>query len=162
MNKKGFTLMELLVVVIIIAGLAAMTYPTYRVFIERARVNEAVNLVGTIQAAEAKHFVSYESYGEHFSDINDFEPAVDTFVPNSNTFSTQYFQYTIIVDNPIGNSRVTAMRRNSDTDDYEIIGFFNEGFIRCQVFTDAGEKICSSLTDRDPVVDESIRYYPVF
>ena len=62
-NKKGFSLMELLIVVIIIAGFAALTYPSYVVSIERARVSEAVNLLGTIQAAQQKNYMSYEEYG---------------------------------------------------------------------------------------------------
>ena len=93
MNKKGFTLMELLVVVIIIATFAAMTYPSFRSSIERARVSEAVHMIGAIQAAQQKHFVNYEVYGHDFSDINDFRPAVADFVASQDNFNSEYFAY---------------------------------------------------------------------
>ena len=175
MNKKGFTLIELLIVVIIIAGLAAATYPTYRTFIERSRVNEAINLVSTIQAAEQKHFVSYESYGAQFRDINDFEPNIERnqFNPNSNTFNTKYFKYTLHV-NPNQDSKayVTAERRNSDNDiitneiGYKILAIFHEDFIRCLVYNEEGEKICSSLTDQEKQqgsdgVENNADFYPI-
>ena len=175
MNKKAFTLIELLVVVIIIAGLAAMTYPTYKTFIERSRVNEAINLVSTIQAAEQKHFVSYESYGAQFRDINDFEPNIERerFNPNSNTFYTKYFKYTLHVSADQDNkAEVTAERRNSDNDiitseiGYKILARFSEDFIKCLVYNEEGDKICSSLTDQEKQQgtggsENNADYYPI-
>lgn len=162
MNKKGVTLMELLIVVIIIAGLAAMTYPSYRSSIERARASEAVNMLGAIQAAQQKHFINYEEYGTTFRDINDFEPSIKkgdgNFDPTKDSFDTDYFRYTL------GSEKVKAERLNSNGNiinkgyDFEV--FYNEDFIRCTVLngSEDGEKVCSSLTDREKIDT----FYPIF
>ena len=153
-NKNGFTLMELLIVVIIIAGFAAVTYPSYVSSIERARASEAVNMLGTIQAAQQKHFVNYESYGTNFSDINDFEPAIDNFDPNLGQFNTKYFTYSLTKDN---NATATRIEPGKG---YSFTAFYSEAFIRCNVLNDSekGEKVCSSLTDKEKVDN----YYPIY
>ena len=53
-NKKGMTLMEMMVVVIIIAGLALAAYPTYMSSLEKARAREAVQLISHLAAAQDK------------------------------------------------------------------------------------------------------------
>ncbi len=155
-NKNGFTLMELLIVVIIIAGFAAVTYPSYTSSIERARVSEAVTMLGTIQAAQAKHFVNYEEYGTVFRDINDFEPAIENFNPNLKSFDTEYFTYTLNNDNTATATRIGGNKG------YSLTANYTEDFIRCNVLNNSkeGDKVCSSLTDQNKV--ESGSYYPIY
>ncbi len=162
MNKKGFTLMELLIVVVIIAGMAAITYPSYRSTLERARASEAVNMIGAIQAAQQKHLVNYEEYGATFQDINDFEPSISNFDPTSDNFDTEYFRYTIT--RTMVAPSVTAERidkqGNVINKGYKLLGIYSADHIRCIVLNNSeeGEKVCSSLTDRDKIED----YYPIY
>lgn len=51
-GKKGFTMLELLMVVIIIGILATLAVPQYMSFIEKARAAEAMSTIGAIRTAE--------------------------------------------------------------------------------------------------------------
>ena len=54
-GNRGFTLLELLMVVIIIAILASIALPQYFRAAERSRASEALQILGTIRGAELRY-----------------------------------------------------------------------------------------------------------
>ena len=61
-HRKGFTLIELMITVAIVAILAAVAYPTYRSYVMRSNRVEAQNALLQIQVAQEKFFLQHNRY----------------------------------------------------------------------------------------------------
>ena len=57
-NQKGFTLIELMIVVAIIGILAAVAIPAYNDYLKRSKVAEAVNLLGGLKTPAEEYMAS--------------------------------------------------------------------------------------------------------
>ncbi len=60
--KKGFTLLELIVVIIIIGVLATLGFTQYTRMVERGRTAEARTMLGQIRSAQVAYYQEYGSY----------------------------------------------------------------------------------------------------
>ncbi|MFH1479613.1 MAG: prepilin-type N-terminal cleavage/methylation domain-containing protein [Candidatus Omnitrophota bacterium] len=96
MSKKGFTLLELLVVVIIIGILASMVGPQYSKAVEKSRWAEAVTNIGTLRGAVDRHWYETGTIEEDPSKLD---------VDNPNLQNDKLFTYAIN-DNGDGTTRV--------------------------------------------------------
>jgi len=121
MNKKGFTLLELMVVLIILGVLVSLGMPQYMAAVEKSRTAEAVGILGAIRGAELRYFSAHGTYAPDCAVLQGtescgldvsvgtlkfFEPPAVAFVNNdSQAFATirrlpggNLGQYTLMID----------------------------------------------------------------
>ena len=79
-RRRGFTLLELLMVVIIISILASIALPQYLRMAERTRVTEALTVLAAIRSSELR-FKAQDSSGRYTTAINE----LDVDIPGFNT-----------------------------------------------------------------------------
>jgi prepilin-type N-terminal cleavage/methylation domain-containing protein len=118
MKRKGFTLVEVLIVVIIIGILAAIGIPQFATSIEKAKGGEARAGLGHIQTAEKVYFAEYEAYcpitGNSAVDSVDMSATLDIVL------TQKYWTFDVTLDgtNELGGSApyvATATRKSGGT-----------------------------------------------
>jgi type IV pilus assembly protein PilE len=62
-RAKGFTLIELMIVVAIVAILAAVAVPAYQSSVQKSRRSDAITALSGLQLAEEKYRASNPTYG---------------------------------------------------------------------------------------------------
>ena len=69
-NKKGFTLIEILVVVLIIGILTAIAFPKYQKAVAKTRYAELKNLTNSIYYAQKRYYLANETYADTFDKLD--------------------------------------------------------------------------------------------
>ena len=69
-HKKGFTLFELLVVVVILGVLTVISIPTYNKVTNRSRVSDGLNVLDILASAQNKYFIEHGVYSTSLQDLN--------------------------------------------------------------------------------------------
>ncbi len=85
-QRIGFTLTELLIVVIIIAILATLALPMLVKTLEKAKVGEAISNLNLIRTGEKIYFLEYSHFSNDIGYLNIEDP---------NNASSRYFDYSI-------------------------------------------------------------------
>ncbi|MDD5745687.1 MAG: prepilin-type N-terminal cleavage/methylation domain-containing protein [Candidatus Omnitrophica bacterium] len=77
MNRKGFTLVELLMVVIIIGILVTLAVPNYYRSVERAKSGKAKGAMDAIRKAELQYRGANDQYTNTLADLEDYDLPLD-------------------------------------------------------------------------------------
>jgi len=83
--RKGFTLLELIVVIIILGILATLGFTQYTKVVEKGRTSEAKAILGTIRSAQTAYNLEKGAYTATITDLSVEAPAACTV--------THYFSY---------------------------------------------------------------------
>ena len=94
-KQEGFTLIEVLIVVVIVAILAAISVPIYTQYVEGARASDAQATIGAIYNA-AKMY-----YQDHSEDVADVDVLQDMGYFTVDPSTMKQWRFTIIGANPI-------------------------------------------------------------
>jgi len=99
-RNSGFTLIELVVVIIIVGILAAMGFTQYTKMVEKGRTAEAKAVLGALRTAQQARYLQQGSYTEILANL-----AVDAPISCS---STHYYSYICSATGRCTASRCTA------------------------------------------------------
>ena len=69
-HKKGFTLFEVLIVVIILGTLAVIAIPTYNKLIRKSRVADGLHVLDMLVNAQDKYYIEHGYYAENITSLN--------------------------------------------------------------------------------------------
>ncbi len=141
--KKGFTLIELMIVVAILGILAAIAIPTYMDYTKRAKVSEAVSLLSGVANAMAEYHSSLGVFTNNLSDIGGNKTS--RYVTNMSADNTTNSNYVIInatLDKigPGVNGHWLAL--------YVIYRSANETYEKCWSWNMSNKYVPSSLRDK--------------
>lgn len=143
-NKKGFTLIEMLVVVLIIGILAAVALPQYFKAVEKSRATEALSVMGSLANAmeRARLVRSDNQYPDDFSTLDiQFTNYGEDTPTNGPTLTTNSFTLTH-TGGAVATGQVQAVRNNT-ANPYTITRKYQAGTITCEDANNSG--ICASL-----------------
>jgi type IV pilus assembly protein PilA len=76
-NKKGFTLIELMIVVAIIGILAAIAIPNFMTYQCKAKQAEAKSVLGSIRVLQEAYYAEFDTYANSTEDLGNIEAKGD-------------------------------------------------------------------------------------
>ncbi len=136
-NKKGFTLTELLVVVIILSVLTAVSVPSYKRAVERTKAAQGITTLQSIAKAQVSYNARRGTYTSNMYALPIDLMDKDGKAVEGDTFSDRYFDYTVY-----GNLLSQSLAKREGSWNYELAIDYDTGKLYC---TPEDNEICKSL-----------------
>ena len=166
MNKKGFTLLELLVVVLIIGILAAIALPQYKLAVEKSKLSKYLYIGQSIRNAQERFYMANGEYSASLSALDiDIESLCESRAGSNNIFYN-CMDKSIQMDNDasfigrlkikycssLTNTTQSSYRECENARDLIIYFYYanysntsNQNKITCTGETDKGRRLCKAL-----------------
>ena len=96
-NRKGFTLIELMIVVVIIGLLAALAIPRFAKAAKKAKIAEAKLILNNIFKCDQLY---YEEHGEYYGEALDIGSIGLSVISFDKVMGESRFVYSIVVSSP--------------------------------------------------------------
>ena len=136
-NKKGFTLTELLIVVLVISVIAAISIPSYKKAVERTRAEQGIVTLQSIAKAQASYNAMRGTYANNMYALPLDLKDKDGKDIEGDTFSDNYFGYTVY-----GSLLSQSLAKRNGDWNYELAIDYDTGKLYC---TPEDNEICKSL-----------------
>ena len=138
-RKKGFTLFEVLVVVIILGVLASIALPTYNKIVRKSRVSDGLSSLDMLAGAQEKYFLEHGYYAQNVGDLK-----APFKQPNNNKGDIETINFTYS-KRPLDN----CIQATAKTGNYSLVRNYKKNKVVCM-----GEG-CSDLSDFVEEIDAS-------
>lgn len=130
-RRSGFTLIEVLVVVIIVAILAAVAFPIYQQYVKSAYASDAQATIGAIMNASKMY---YQDNGQYPNEVEELEPKylqIDRSTKRAWTFTIigggeAITEITAVSTEEMKQGAGNEVRYNADTGEFTGYGFDEE------------------------------------
>lgn len=157
-NKKGFTLLELLVVVLIIGILAGIALPQYRKAVLKTKFMEIVNSLHILMQAQQRYYIVNDTYTANRDYLDVEFPLSETYFKNT--------KYQIQVSQNVTCGLEGAPRNvycKNMSIGLQLLYFFNVNMYTCTNFileNNNNDELCKKLLNAsDGVLENKKRIY---